>query len=171
MSKHGVQASCGARSCGRDHVLSLDAAPLAECEWIAHYKRFWEDRLEALDKFVTKQRKNLTEEEIVMNDIKVPKLVGTVGNRRPCQELFDAWLDPESLGVWMRPATRRSTMNRSARRRQFRDRHAHAGRPVPHSGTYKEMRLVFTWNSPYALNNDSLVTVEFRLDPAQPRSY
>jgi len=44
---------------GRDHVLSLDAAPLAEAaEWIAHYKRFWEDRLEALDKFVTNKRKD-----------------------------------------------------------------------------------------------------------------
>lgn len=44
---------------GRDHVLSLDAAPLAEAaEWIAHYKRFWEDRLEALDKFVTNKCKD-----------------------------------------------------------------------------------------------------------------
>jgi DNA-binding transcriptional ArsR family regulator len=43
---------------GRDHVLSLDAAPLAEAAaWIAHYRRFWEDRLEALDKFVTNNRK------------------------------------------------------------------------------------------------------------------
>jgi DNA-binding transcriptional ArsR family regulator len=43
---------------GRDHVLSLDAAPLAEAAaWIAHYRRFWEDRLEALDKFVTNKRK------------------------------------------------------------------------------------------------------------------
>ena len=43
---------------GRDHVLSLDAAPLADAaEWIAHYRRFWEDRLEALDKFVTDKRK------------------------------------------------------------------------------------------------------------------
>ena len=35
---------------GRDHVLSLDAAPLADAAaWIAHYQRFWEQRLEALD--------------------------------------------------------------------------------------------------------------------------
>lgn len=39
---------------GREHVLSLDAAPLAEAaEWIGHYRRFWEERLEALDAFVT----------------------------------------------------------------------------------------------------------------------
>ena len=42
---------------GRDHVLSLDAAPLAEAAaWIAHYQRFWEERLEALDKLVTKDK-------------------------------------------------------------------------------------------------------------------
>jgi hypothetical protein len=42
---------------GREHVLSLEAAPLAEAaEWIEHYRRFWEDRLAALDAFVTKKR-------------------------------------------------------------------------------------------------------------------
>ena len=42
---------------GRDHVLSLDAAPLADAAaWIAHYQRFWEQRLEALDKLVTKDK-------------------------------------------------------------------------------------------------------------------
>jgi DNA-binding transcriptional ArsR family regulator len=40
---------------GRDHVLSLDAAPLADAAaWIAHYRRFWEKRLEALDQLVTR---------------------------------------------------------------------------------------------------------------------
>jgi len=39
---------------GREHVLSLDAAPLEEAaDWIAHYRRFWEERLAALDAFVT----------------------------------------------------------------------------------------------------------------------
>lgn len=42
---------------GRDHVLSLDAAPLADAAaWISHYQRFWEERLEALDKLVTKDK-------------------------------------------------------------------------------------------------------------------
>ena len=42
---------------GRDHVLSLDAAPLADAAaWIAHYQRFWEERLEALDKLVAKDK-------------------------------------------------------------------------------------------------------------------
>jgi DNA-binding transcriptional ArsR family regulator len=44
---------------GRDHVLSLNAAPLAEAaDWIAHYQRFWEQRLEALDEFVTGKESN-----------------------------------------------------------------------------------------------------------------
>ncbi len=39
---------------GREHVLSLDAAPLADAAgWIGHYRRFWNDRLAALDEFVT----------------------------------------------------------------------------------------------------------------------
>src|ERR1044071_457412 len=39
---------------GRDHVLSLNAAPLSEAaEWIEHYRRFWEGRLAALDAYVT----------------------------------------------------------------------------------------------------------------------
>jgi DNA-binding transcriptional ArsR family regulator len=39
---------------GREHILSLDAAPLAEAaEWIEHYRMFWSDQLAALDAFVT----------------------------------------------------------------------------------------------------------------------
>ncbi len=42
---------------GRDHLLSLNAAPLADAAaWIQHYQRFWEDRLEALDRFATRKR-------------------------------------------------------------------------------------------------------------------
>jgi DNA-binding transcriptional ArsR family regulator len=44
---------------GRDHVLSLNAGPLAEAQaWIERYRRFWEGRLAALDAYVT--RKNRT---------------------------------------------------------------------------------------------------------------
>ncbi len=43
---------------GRDHVLSLDAAPLAAAaSWIEHYRRFWDSRLAALDAYVTRQNK------------------------------------------------------------------------------------------------------------------
>jgi DNA-binding transcriptional ArsR family regulator len=38
---------------GRDHVLSLNAAPLSDAAaWIEHYRRFWEGRLAALDAYV-----------------------------------------------------------------------------------------------------------------------
>ncbi|MDB5973109.1 MAG: transcriptional regulator, ArsR family [Hydrocarboniphaga sp.] len=42
---------------GREHVLSLNAGPMAEAaEWIEFYRRFWEDRLAALEAFVIKKR-------------------------------------------------------------------------------------------------------------------
>jgi DNA-binding transcriptional ArsR family regulator len=44
---------------GRDHVLSLNARPLSEAAaWIAHYQRFWEQSLEALDEFATGKKGN-----------------------------------------------------------------------------------------------------------------
>ena len=42
---------------GRDHVLSLNAEPMAEAaEWIERYRRFWEGRLAALDAYVTAKK-------------------------------------------------------------------------------------------------------------------
>ena len=44
---------------GREHILSLEAAPLSDAaEWIDHYRRFWSEQLASLDAFVTgrKQR-------------------------------------------------------------------------------------------------------------------
>ncbi len=44
---------------GRDHVLSLNAGPLAEAQaWIEKYRRFWEGRLAALDAYVTRKNRN-----------------------------------------------------------------------------------------------------------------
>jgi DNA-binding transcriptional ArsR family regulator len=44
---------------GRDHVLSLNAGPLVEAaDWIAHYQRFWEESLAALDEFATGKKPN-----------------------------------------------------------------------------------------------------------------
>ncbi len=38
---------------GREHILSLDAAPLAEAaEWVEHYRTFWSDQLASLEAFV-----------------------------------------------------------------------------------------------------------------------
>jgi DNA-binding transcriptional ArsR family regulator len=42
---------------GREHVLSLNAGPMAEAaEWMEFYRRFWEERLAALENFVIKKR-------------------------------------------------------------------------------------------------------------------
>jgi DNA-binding transcriptional ArsR family regulator len=39
---------------GREHILSLDATPLADvADWIEHYSSFWSDQLASLDAFVT----------------------------------------------------------------------------------------------------------------------
>ncbi len=43
---------------GRDHLLSLNAAPLAEAAaWMEHYRRFWEDRLAALENYVLEKKR------------------------------------------------------------------------------------------------------------------
>ena len=42
---------------GRDHLLTLNAEPLAEAQaWIEKYRSFWEDSLAALDKYVTSRK-------------------------------------------------------------------------------------------------------------------
>jgi DNA-binding transcriptional ArsR family regulator len=39
---------------GREHILTLDAAPLSEAAgWIEHYRTFWSDQLASLDAFVS----------------------------------------------------------------------------------------------------------------------
>src|SRR5688572_15789566 len=63
VSKHiRVLERCGLlrrRVMGRDHVLSLEPAPLAEAAaWIEHYRRFWEGRLAALEDFVIAKRRS-----------------------------------------------------------------------------------------------------------------
>jgi DNA-binding transcriptional ArsR family regulator len=42
---------------GREHLLSLNAAPLAEAQaWIEKYRSFWEDSLAGLDHYVTSRK-------------------------------------------------------------------------------------------------------------------
>jgi DNA-binding transcriptional ArsR family regulator len=39
---------------GREHILTLNAAPLGEAAaWIEHYRSFWSEQLASLDAFVT----------------------------------------------------------------------------------------------------------------------
>ena len=43
---------------GRNHVLSLNAAPLVEAQaWIEKYRRFWEGRLAALEHYLTIEKR------------------------------------------------------------------------------------------------------------------
>lgn len=47
---------------GRDHLLSLNAAPLAEAaNWMRHFESFWEERLTALDQLLSARRTNAKE--------------------------------------------------------------------------------------------------------------
>ena len=155
---------------GRDHVLSLDAAPLAEAAaWIAHYQRFWEDRLRSPRPIRDEQTQETEEEEIMMNDVSnIPKVVVRREIAAPAEELFDAWLDRREPGRLDAPAKDLAHDHKVDPRVGGNFEiimHAETG-PIPHTGTYKEIdrprRLVFTWNSPYAGQGDSLVTVEFR---------
>lgn len=46
---------------GRDHMLSLNAEPLAEAAaWIEHYRVFWEGRLAALETFILDRKRKRT---------------------------------------------------------------------------------------------------------------
>jgi uncharacterized protein YndB with AHSA1/START domain len=90
----------------------------------------------------------------------------------PAQQLFDAWLDPAALAEWLRPCSdtsKRSDIKVDARVGGAYEfvMHVPSG-TVCHTGVYQAIepprRLVFTWNSVHAGQNDSLVTVEFRPD-------
>ena len=44
---------------GRDHVLSLNAGPMAEAaEWMEYYRQFWDDRLASLENYLVNRRKS-----------------------------------------------------------------------------------------------------------------
>jgi uncharacterized protein YndB with AHSA1/START domain len=85
----------------------------------------------------------------------------------PAAELFDAWLDPQKLSRWMRPFdTTRSDVKLDPRVGGEFEIVMHTPKgAVPHTGSYQEItrprRIVFTWNSPFAGDHGSLVTVDF----------
>lgn len=82
------------------------------------------------------------------------------------EEIFDAWLDSDSLGEWMRPrAIPRTTVTVDAREQgRFEIVMHHPDGPLVHTGTYRRIdrprRLVFTWISPATEQRESLVTVD-----------
>ena len=82
-------------------------------------------------------------------------------------ELFDAWLDPESLAQWMHPGTTaRSTARVDARvGGDFEVVMHYPSGPNRHYGEYRSIernkKLVFTWYSDATHHTETLVTVEF----------
>jgi DNA-binding transcriptional ArsR family regulator len=56
LREHGLVR---ARAEGRRRLYSLDPRPLEELEaWLDHYRAFWENRLDALDTEIRRQRRN-----------------------------------------------------------------------------------------------------------------
>jgi DNA-binding transcriptional ArsR family regulator len=55
LREHGLVST---REDGRRRIYSLDAAPLAELDdWLARYRIFWTNRLEALDTEIRRRRR------------------------------------------------------------------------------------------------------------------
>jgi uncharacterized protein YndB with AHSA1/START domain len=86
----------------------------------------------------------------------------------PAEDLFDAWLDAQSLGSWLRPSGVRETRAETDPRvgGTFRIVMVDDESSMEHIGTYREIdrprRLVFTWSSPATRFRDSIVTVTFQ---------
>jgi uncharacterized protein YndB with AHSA1/START domain len=86
----------------------------------------------------------------------------------PADNLFDAWLDAQSLGSWLKPSGIRETRAETDPRvgGTFRIVMVDDESSVEHTGTYREIdrprRLVFTWSSPATRFRDSIVTVTFQ---------
>jgi DNA-binding transcriptional ArsR family regulator len=58
LREHGLVT---AREDGARRLYSLDPAPLAELDdWLAHYRGFWDNRLDALDTELARRRKHRT---------------------------------------------------------------------------------------------------------------
>jgi uncharacterized protein YndB with AHSA1/START domain len=86
----------------------------------------------------------------------------------PAEALFDAWLEPRSLGVWLRPSVISETRAEIDPRvdGEFRIVMVRDDTEVLHSGRYLEIdrprRLVFSWSSPATGHRESIVTVTFQ---------
>ena len=84
------------------------------------------------------------------------------------QDLFDAWLDPESIADWMHPfdTVRTEAQSDPVVGGSYRiDMYQPDGSVVAHAGKYLVIdpprRLVFTWASPATQHRDSLVSIDF----------
>jgi uncharacterized protein YndB with AHSA1/START domain len=83
------------------------------------------------------------------------------------EDLFDAWLDPEAVAIWMRPNAIRSTTAKIEPRvgGSYEIVMRSETETYPHTGRYREIdrprRLVFTWCSRGTEQQETLVTVDF----------
>jgi uncharacterized protein YndB with AHSA1/START domain len=83
------------------------------------------------------------------------------------EDLFDAWLDPVALAIWMRPGDIQRTVARLEPRVGGRYEIVMHGADTayPHHGVYRVIdrphRLVFTWISRGSEQKESVVTVDF----------
>jgi len=85
----------------------------------------------------------------------------------PAADLFDAWLDPQALAIWMRPGSIQktsATLDARVGGRYEIIMESDTER-YPHQGEYRVIdrprRLVFTWISRGTEQRESLVTVDF----------
>jgi uncharacterized protein YndB with AHSA1/START domain len=83
------------------------------------------------------------------------------------EDLFDAWLDPQALALWMRPGTIQSTVAQVEARvgGSYEITMQGTSGPILHKGVYRIIdrptRLAFTWITAFTENRESLVTVDF----------
>ena len=83
------------------------------------------------------------------------------------EELFDAWLDPQAMAVWMRPGSILRTEASVDPRvgGGYKIVMHSATETYPHTGAYRVIdrprRLVFTWISRGTEQQETLVTVDF----------
>lgn len=82
------------------------------------------------------------------------------------EEIFDAWLDPAALAIWMRPNGIRHTSAKTDARvgGGYEIIMQGAEKTYPHHGVYRVIdrprRLVFTWISNGTEDRETLVTVD-----------
>jgi uncharacterized protein YndB with AHSA1/START domain len=83
------------------------------------------------------------------------------------EELFDAWLDPEAMAIWMRPGSIQTTVAKvdPTVGGRYEIMMRSATETYPHTGVYRVInrprQLAFTWISRGTEERESLVTVEF----------
>ena len=153
---------------GREHVLRLRAAPLRDAaEWLAHYRAFWEARLDALDELLTGKRPRRGRTRLIGKDDPDDVVVVRRVIAAPRDRVFAAWLDPAMLARFMRPgdvADARAEIDARVGG-AFRITMVHARGETDHRGEYLAIeppsRLAFTWISENTDRQPTEVTIEF----------